>query len=174
METYHLEKRMVFPDGFNFHNLCCFLGLGVQFIPLHWWNIGIVWNSFDTVPEEKYLMPKQWDHLVSDLLKLASGCVVDVVRNLFLVSRWFNLTTGQTGHISEGLHAMLEVADKCFWNPSSFPCLKYIGVYSTTAFSNSLILGDPTFMVILFSKIRMSMKQREGRWPVPVCSCCNI
>lgn len=114
METYHLEKIMVLPGSFNFHNLCCFVGCQGPIYPLHWWCIDIVWNSFDAVPKGKYLMPKQWDNLVSNLSKVASECVVDVVRHLFLVSRWFNLTTGQTGHTSEGLHAMLEVADKMF------------------------------------------------------------
>lgn len=98
----------------TFTNCAALLVAGTQFIPLPWWCIGIVWNSFDTVPKETYMMPKQWDHLVSNLLKVVSGCGVDVVRHLFLVSRWFNLTTGQTGHISEGLLAMLKVTDKMF------------------------------------------------------------
>lgn len=73
----------------------------------------------------------------------------------------------------KGFMPCWKLQTKCFRNLSSFPCPKYTGPYSTTAFSNTLIPADPTFFVILFSWIRMSMKQREGRWLVPVFSCCN-
>lgn len=172
METYHLEKRRVLPGSFNFHNLCYFVGCWGPIYPLalmiHWYCLELLY----TVPKEKYLMSKEWDNLVSNLWKVVSGCVLDVVRHLFLVSRWFNLTTGQTGHISEGLHAMLEVADKKFLK-SIFLAMPQVHRSLLNCSFFPLIPGDPTSLVILFSWIRMSVKQKEGRWLVPVWSCCN-
>lgn len=129
---YNLKKRIHgFPGSFNFHNLCCFVGCWGPIYPLALMH-GIIWNLFDTVPKEKYLMPIHWEHLVWNLLKVVSECVVDVVRNLsltnpYLVSRWFDFMKGRAGLTSEGLHAMLEVAAKMFLKPIFFPALQVQG-----------------------------------------------
>lgn len=132
---------------------------------------------FFGTPLIKYQRKSIWcqSSEIINLLKVVSGCVADVVRHLFLVSRWFNLPAGQTGHISEGLHAMLEVADKMFLKSIFLPLPQVHRCLSTQLqLFPTLILGDPTLIVILFSWIRMSMKQREGRWFVLVCSWCNV
>lgn len=167
METYHLEKRRVLPGSFNFHNLCYFVGCWGPIYPLalmiHWYCLELLY----TVPKEKYLMSKEWDHLVSNLWKVVSGCVLDVVRHLFLVSRWFNLTTGQTGHISEGLHAMLEVADKMFLKSIFLPMPQVHRSLLNYSFFQHF---DPWWSHFLGNSVFLNKDEREAERRKVTCS----
>lgn len=174
METHIIWKKESIgsPGSFNFHNLCCFVGYWGPIYPLTLMMHGIVWISFDTVPKKKYLMPIHWEHLVLNLLKVVSRCVVDVVRHLSfaspsLVSRWFDLMKGQPGLISEGLHAMLEVAAKMFLKSIFFPSPQVQGCL----LQHSLFpILQPLVIPLSWQSVLLSKNKHEAERRKVACS----